>query len=165
MTNEQIAQSIIKGNRYLCLATASSAGLAWASPVSYCTDSDGNFYFQTSLDCVHVENIRTNPEVSAAIYDSQQGIEMIDGLQMRGVVGEVEEWDVARVYDLFVTQVIPASERSRLAPPLRIFTKDGGTPLRFFQFVPTEMFKKDLDIKGVARRVRIDLEMLRALKL
>lgn len=163
MTNEQIAQLIIENNRYLCLASASKDGRAWATPVSYCFDSEYNFYFQTSLDSVHVDNFRFNPEISASIYDSTQCVEDIDGIQMAGIVGEVEEVVIPYVYDLFVSHVIPKKDRSRLAPPVKVFSREGGTLLRFFQFTPVDIFKKDLSIMGIARRTRVDLVKLRAL--
>lgn len=163
MTNEQIAKKIIERNRYMCLASASQDGRAWAAPVSYCFDTDLNFYFQTSIDSLHVENFRFNPEISVSIYDSTQRVEDIDGIQMSGIVGEVEPCNIKNVYDLFVAHVIPEEDRCRLAPSMKVFTRDGGTTLRFFQFTPSDIFKKDLSIMGVARRARVDLGKLRAL--
>ena len=164
MTNEEIAKQIIERNRYLCLASVSQTGQVWASPVSYCFDTEYNFYFQTSLDSVHVDNFRFNPEISASIYDSTQRVEDIDGIQMSGIVGEVEADCISQIYDLFISHVIPEPDRCRLAPPLKVFTREGGTSLRFFQFTPVDMFKKDLNIMGVARRSRIDLGKLRELR-
>ena len=163
MTNEQIAKKIIENNRYMCIASASQDGRAWAAPVSYCFDTDLNFYFQTSIDSLHVENFRFNPEISVSIYDSTLRIEDIDGIQMSGIVGEVEPCNIKSVYDLFVSHVIPEEDRCRLAPPMKVFTRDGGTTLRFFQFTPSDIFKKDLSIMGIARRTRVELHGLRNL--
>lgn len=159
----ETAEEIIETNTFMCLATSDVAGNPWASVVSYCVDDELNFYFQTALDSIHIENLRDNPRASVAIYSSQQEIDLIDGIQMSGVVGQVEEDDVHRVYTMFIKQVIPDEQkRSEIAPPEKIFSSDGFPTLRFFQFLPDAIYKKDLAIQGVARRLELSLDGFRS---
>lgn len=161
MSNEEKAIEIIKLNRYMSLATSDLDGNSWNSPVSFCVNSKFEFFFQSALDCNHVDNIRFNPIVSIAIYDSHVPVEFLDGVQMTGYVEMIDIEELETVYQLFISQVLNDEERSRIAPPIKAFCGEDFPVLRFFKFVPKEAYKKDLTINGVARRVNLNIEKMK----
>lgn len=116
MSNENKAVEIINSNRYMCISTTDLNGNAWSSPVSFCVNSKFEFFFQSALDCNHIDNIRFNPIVGIAIYDSHVPVEFLDGVQMVGMVEMIDNNDLEEVYHLFINQVLNEEERTRIAP-------------------------------------------------
>ena len=55
------------------------------------------FYFTSELDSQHIINITDNPGVSFTIFDSTKRVSDVDGLQIRGIVGEVDKEDLKKV--------------------------------------------------------------------
>lgn len=68
--NEKRAAQIIKDVLYITVASVSPEGKPWNTPVYSAFDSDLNFYWTSAKDSVHSNNIRHNPDVFFAIYDS-----------------------------------------------------------------------------------------------
>jgi len=161
MDNAKVVKEIIEKNVYCCMATVSAQNKPWASTVSYCVNDELEFFFQSAMDCNHIDNLRNMPEACVSIYDSSISVEFIDGVQMYGLVEMIDESEVEEVYNLFISQVIPEEDRSRLAPPMAVFKNNAFPFLRFFRFVPTEIYRKDLTINGVARRVKVDVNAVR----
>lgn len=161
----KMAKDIILNNRFLCLATRSGRGEVWATPLSYSTDADFNFYITTALDSVHIDHVRENPYVSFAIYDSTRRVSDIDGVQIRGIMGEVEKDKLPEIVKQYYLQVFPdPEERMEWETPWKHFTEDEFPVYRFFQIMPTEIYKRDTSTDEVDRRVRIDIDELRKLR-
>lgn len=157
-----LAKQIIKQNKFLSLATSDRNGNVWSTPLSYSVDSECNFYFTTTLDSKHIENIRKNPYVSFSIFDSTKRVSDIDGLQIRGVVGELEREKLPEVVKSYYLQVFPdIEERNLWESPYENFTLDEYPVYRFFQIVPIEVCKRDTDNIDVDRTVTIDIEKLK----
>jgi Pyridoxamine 5'-phosphate oxidase len=66
-----IARAIIDDNLYMVLATADQDGRPWASPVFYAAEGYAAFYWMSSPDVTHSQNIATRPGVSIVIFDSR----------------------------------------------------------------------------------------------
>lgn len=161
MNNEKKAVEIINSNRYMCISTTDMNGNAWSSPVSFCVNSNFEFFFQSAIDCNHIDNVRFNPVAGVAIYDSNVPVEFLDGVQMLGIIEMVDANDLETVYTLFINQVLNDDERTRIAPPMKAFQGEEFPVLRFFKFVPTDVYKKDMTINGVARRVSLNIGELK----
>jgi uncharacterized protein YhbP (UPF0306 family) len=162
MTFTEMAKEIIKNNRFLCLATGNKKGEVWATPLSYSIDADFNFYFTTAVDSIHIDHIRENPYVAFSIYDSTRNVSDIDGMQIKGIVGEVERDKLPEIVSEYYRQVFPdPNEREEWEASWEHFTKDDFPVYRFFQIVPTEIYKRDTDNEDVDRRVQIDLDELK----
>lgn len=69
MTNEEAARKIIAENIYITISTASN-GDPWISPVYSCYDGNYNFYWVSDKDRKHSQNIKENPKVAIAIFDT-----------------------------------------------------------------------------------------------
>jgi uncharacterized protein YhbP (UPF0306 family) len=164
MTFTEMAKDIIKNNRFLSLATRNIKGDVWATPLSYSVDKDYNFYFTTAIDSIHIDHIRENPYVAFSIFNSTRRVSDIDGLQIKGIVGEVERDKLPQIVKEYYLQVFPdADERAEWESPWENFTKDDFPVYRFFQIVPLEIYKRDTDNDEVDRRVQIDIEELKAI--
>ena len=159
-----LASKIIKSNRFLSLATTNKKGEIWCTPLSYVCDENVNFYFTTAIDSIHVDYIKENPFIAFSIFDSTKRVSDIDGLQIRGIVGEVEKSDLDRVVDMYYKHVFPdPAERELWVSPAENFTKDDFPVYRFFQIVPTEIYKRDTVNIDVDRRVDVDIDKLKDL--
>src|SRR6187551_3580918 len=67
---QQIAQVIVRSLLYVTVATTSSVGEPWNSPVYSAYDDRGNFYWTSSPLAQHSRNIDQNGRAFLAIYDS-----------------------------------------------------------------------------------------------
>ena len=64
------ANEILGEISYATVATASTDGKPWNSPVRHFCDSDLNIYWFSDKLNQHSRNIRENPDVFIVIYDS-----------------------------------------------------------------------------------------------
>jgi nitroimidazol reductase NimA-like FMN-containing flavoprotein (pyridoxamine 5'-phosphate oxidase superfamily) len=69
-----MARDIIESNRYMVLGTADEAGSPWVTPVWYAQSDYRRFIWVSSPDRRHSRNVRTRPEVSIVIFDSQVAV-------------------------------------------------------------------------------------------
>ena len=164
MTFTEMAKEIICSNRFLSLATRNTVGEVWATPLSYSTDAEYNFYFITAVDSVHIDHIREHPYVAFSIFDSTRCVSDIDGLQIKGVAGEVEKERLPDITEQYYLQVFPnEDERAEWEKPWEHFTKDDFPVYRFFQVMPLEIYKRDTENDDIDRRVKIDIGELKLL--
>lgn len=159
-----LAAEIIKSNKFLSLATTNKKGEIWCTPLSYVCDENLNFYFTTAIDSIHVDHIRENPYVAFSVFDSTKRVSDIDGIQVKGIVGEIEKNDLERIVDIYYKHVFPDIEERKLwASPAENFTKDEYPIYRFFQIVPIEIYKRDTINIDVDRRIDVDMKQLKLL--
>ena len=64
------AREIVKRILYITIATVSSKGKPWNSPVYSAFDNGGNFYWTSAPEAQHSRNIDANGDVFLVIYDS-----------------------------------------------------------------------------------------------
>lgn len=162
MTFTEMARDIIMNNRYLSLATRNSKGEVWATPLSYSVDGDYNFYFTTAVDSTHIDHIRENSSIAFSIFNSTKKVSEIDGIQVSGIVGEVEKERLPEIVEQYYLQVFPDSEeRANWEAPWEDFTSDEYPVYRFFQIMPVAIFKRDTENVEIDRRVQISIDELR----
>lgn len=158
----RLAGEIIKSNKFLSLATSDKCGNVWSTPLSYSWDCECNFYFTTALDSKHIKNIRLNPYVSFSIFDSTRKVSEIDGLQIKGLVGEVERTELEKVVEDYYKYVFPdVEERKEWAVSYKYFTQNEYPIYRFFQIVPLDIQKRDTENLDVDRTLTVDIEELK----
>ncbi|MGH8970368.1 MAG: pyridoxamine 5'-phosphate oxidase family protein [Actinomycetes bacterium] len=91
-----LARRLIDQNRYMTLATADTAGRPWVSPVFYTPDRYTDFYWVSSHEARHSQNIAGRPDVSIVVFDSQAPIGAAQAVYMSARAEEVSESDVER---------------------------------------------------------------------
>ena len=158
----ELTKEIIEGNKFLSLATVDNDGNLWSTPLSYSYDENYNFYFTSELDSQHIINIIDNPNVSFTIFDSTRRVSDVDGLQIRGIVGEVDKENLEKVVKKYYQFVFKdPKEREEWEAPYTYFLENNKPIYRFFQIMPTEIYKRDTEYLDGDRRVKIDIEKLR----
>lgn len=158
----EMTKDIIKNNKFLSLATVDNDGKVWSTLLSYSVDDNYNFYFTSELDSKHVINIIDNPEVSFTIFDSTRRVSDIDGLQVTGIVGQVDPNELEKVVkNYYLTVFKDPEERKEWEAPYTYLLENNKPVYRFFQIKPTEIYKRDTENLDADRRVKIDLEELK----
>ena len=84
----QAADNILRQNHVGVLATVSSDGLPWATPLHFLYNGEQIAWFSPA-DCMHSHNARQQPNVSVALFspDEQNGLH---GVYITGVVQELQ---------------------------------------------------------------------------
>jgi nitroimidazol reductase NimA-like FMN-containing flavoprotein (pyridoxamine 5'-phosphate oxidase superfamily) len=78
----RIAQDIIESSRYLVLATADATGRPWSSPVYFANIGMAEFFWVSSPEVTHSQNIAVRPEVGIVVFDSHAEIGVGQGVYM-----------------------------------------------------------------------------------
>ena len=158
----EMTKKIIEDNKFLSLSTIDNDGNLWTTPLSYSYDEDCSFYFTSELDSQHIINIIDNPNVSFTIFDSTRRVSDVDGLQIRGIVGEVERKDLEKVVKNYYRLVFKdPEERREWEAPYTYFLENNKPIYRFFQILPIEIYKRDTDYIDGDRRIKIDINTLK----
>jgi len=66
----QKAKDIIASNIYMTIASASTDGQPWVSPVFFACDSDYNLFWVSNKDARHSKLLRKNPCAAIVMFDS-----------------------------------------------------------------------------------------------
>lgn len=113
------AKQILAENIYCTVATASSNGIPWISPVFFGYDEGFNIYWISDKNSKHSQLIRQNPKVAIVIFNSQapegkgdavyieaEAYELIDenevkeGIRIRDSRAKVEEFRVKKIEEV-----------------------------------------------------------------
>ena len=96
-----LARTIIDSNMYMVLGTADESGQPWVSPVYYASAGYKEFYWVSSPEVKHSQNIAMRPQVSIVIFDSQAPIGTGQGVYMSGIAEELTGSDLDRGIAIF----------------------------------------------------------------
>ena len=69
-----VARAIIDSIMYMVLGTADETGYPWVSPVYFASEKYREYYWMSSPDVKHSQNILVRPQVSIVIFDSRIAI-------------------------------------------------------------------------------------------
>lgn len=127
-TNSALVEEIIKGNRYLTLATADGAS-PWVAPLEYLVDENLNFYFLSVPSSRHARDLQRSDNVAIAIFESVQAEYSPDlSTTLRGVQIEAKARELSE--DEYPDAVITAIEA--LSPPMPPYSVYKIEPVRFY---------------------------------
>jgi len=96
-----IARGIIDSNVYMTLGTADEDGQPWASPVFYATEGYQEFYWVSSPEVTHSQNVAQRPQVSMVVFDSQVPPGTGQAVYMSAMAEELEGVDVDRGLEVY----------------------------------------------------------------
>ena len=74
----------------------------WSATVFYVSDENLNLFFLSSAKSRHIQHIQKNPHVAATIYKDHKDWEKIKGIQMSGMVIELEGTERKQVIDMYL---------------------------------------------------------------
>lgn len=64
------ARDLLDTNRYLTLGTSEADGRPWVTPVYFAWAPEWEFYWASSIDARHSQNLDVRPDVSIVVFDS-----------------------------------------------------------------------------------------------
>ena len=97
----RLARTIIDANMYMVLGTADAFGQPWASPVYYASAEYKEFYWVSSPEVRHSQNITIRPQISIVIFDSHVPIGTGQGVYMAAIAEELTGADLAHGIEIF----------------------------------------------------------------
>ena len=116
-------EAMVRASSYMTLATADAAGTPWASPVWFASTDFRQFFWVSSPQSRHSQNLAARPELAISIFDSRQPPYSGQGVYV-AAVGEVmpeSEIDAGlEVYSGVSRQRgLPEWDRSKVVSPAK----------------------------------------------
>lgn len=147
MSNQRhldLARRIIEDNQHLSLATVTNEPESvWVATLTYVYDDQFILYFMSANDARHIQDIKRNPQVTAAIYDSRQQWGHGLGLQVSGKVEKVHLGEYPRMMQLFFRRSYPYGGVPNVG---NIFEQViQARQYRFYKFIPQRVWVTDPD--------------------
>ncbi|GAB3752542.1 pyridoxamine 5'-phosphate oxidase family protein [Microlunatus parietis] len=94
MTEEQQAERVLAGTRYLVLSTADADGNPWATPVWYARDGQ-RFFWVSRPSARHSANLEVRTEAALVVFDSQVPVGGASAYYAKVTAGQVAPDDLA----------------------------------------------------------------------
>ena len=137
--NERAAlEAIVSASSYMTLATADAAGLPWASPVWFASTDCRQFFWVSSPDARHSQNLAARPELAISIFDSRQPPYSGQGVYVSATGEAVPESEIDAGLEVYsgVSRLrgLPEWDRSKVTSPARH---------RLYRATATELFVLD----------------------
>ncbi|MFM2431683.1 MAG: hypothetical protein RLZZ511_2896 [Cyanobacteriota bacterium] len=133
---DRLAQAveILRQNRFCTLATVSSDGWPWASPLLYGYDQQLMLYWSSAIAARHSIDLANHQgRCALTVYDSQASPGKVAGLFFQGVAQLVPETQVTQAMQHLFARVVNPPDRTA-ADYL------GESPRRFYQFQPQQIW-------------------------
>ncbi len=87
------ATQILKEMKYMTIATVCEDGSPWNTPVAPTPSTDLIFRWGSNENSVHSENIRKEKRVFVVIFDSTAPEGAGEGVYMKGIAEELDEYE------------------------------------------------------------------------
>ena len=127
------ARKIIEKNVFMTIATASTDGEPWVTPVFYSYDAALNFYWYSSSRTKHSELIAKNKKVALTIFNANADEEDASGVYISGNAFEVDKDELRHALTTYFERAMPTNEEERY--------KMINTPEDFLEFSELRMYK------------------------
>ena len=93
------AIEILKNMKYMTIATVCEDGSPWNTPVAPNLKNDLTFTWGSNENSVHSQNVRREKRVFIVIYDSHAEEGAGEGIYMKGIAEELNEYEeVLKMY-------------------------------------------------------------------
>ncbi len=95
MENRHIisATKILKNIKYMTLATVCVDGSPWNTPLAPTPSKDLIFRWGSNEESIHSQNVRNEKRVFVVIYDSTAPEGVGEGVYMKGIAEELDEYE------------------------------------------------------------------------
>jgi nitroimidazol reductase NimA-like FMN-containing flavoprotein (pyridoxamine 5'-phosphate oxidase superfamily) len=131
------AKEIISAIEYITIATASTAGEPWNTPVTAAFDEQYNFYWTSMAQTQHSKNIRENPRVHVVIFDSTVPQGSGGAVYMKGSAKELSD-----PADIALAAALVYRRKNKEPRPIEEFMNE--SPRRLYK-ITAEKFWVNLD--------------------
>lgn len=132
MTEEQQAERVLAGTRYLVLSTADADGTPWATPVWYARDGQ-RFFWVSRPGARHSANLEVRTEAALVIFDSQVPVGSASAYYAKSSAGQVAASDLAEGIAIFSRE-----SEARGLPAWDLDRVTGEAPFRLYCAMVTE---------------------------
>jgi uncharacterized protein YhbP (UPF0306 family) len=95
-TETDKAKQILAENQYMTVATSTTDGKPWISPVFFAYDDEYNLFWVSNKDALHSRLIRENERVAIVIFNSTAHEGKADGVYFEAVASELSDWEEIR---------------------------------------------------------------------
>lgn len=147
------AKEIIAERDYITIATVTSDGMPWNSPVYSAFDENYNFYFGTHVGSQKAHNIANNPNVFLVIYDSTVAPGTGEGVYIQGKAEQLNN-----IEDIEQAHKILADRRPTEFWPIEAL--QGNAPVRLYKIVPEHVWmNSDGEKDGVYIDTRTEVQL------
>ena len=100
------AIKILRDIKYMTIATVCADGSPWNSPVAHSPLKDLVFYWGSTENSIHSQNIRRDKRIFVVIYDSTAPEGTGEGVYMKGEAEELDEVEgLIRMYRFIPKQI------------------------------------------------------------
>lgn len=110
---DELARSVIDGNRYLVLGTSEDDGRPRVSPVYFTHAGYRTFYWVSSPEARHSKNLAARPEVAIVVYDSSAEVGQGRAVYVDAVASLVPDEELPERCAEAFTAVDPGAVRFR----------------------------------------------------
>jgi hypothetical protein len=116
-------EAIVRASSYMTLATADPTGRPWASPVWFASTDCHEFFWVSSPQARHSQNLAARPELAISIFDSGQAPYSGQGVYVSAVAETVPESELEAGLEVYsgvsLERGLPAWDRSKVLPPAK----------------------------------------------
>jgi nitroimidazol reductase NimA-like FMN-containing flavoprotein (pyridoxamine 5'-phosphate oxidase superfamily) len=153
MNKDPAAREILENIGYMAIASVSSDGKPWNTPVYFACDEGFNLYWVSAEESCHSANIATNPAIFISIYDSTAPEGSAIGLYIEATACELE--DAAQIRKACESLYRRAR---RIPPPETEFM--GRSPRRIYRAIPRQAWTNSVRwIEGTRVDVREAIDL------
>ncbi len=121
----------------MTLASSSSGGQPWSTPVFYALDEKYNFYWYSRKDTRHSENIKENNRISASIFATTGEDEGV-GVYVEGVATELIEVELEHATSIYAKKGASNDEERIQMTTIKDFL--GDAPIRMYKLTPEKIY-------------------------
>ncbi len=153
--NAERAKAVLAQTLYITLATASTDGQPWNTPVYAAFDEAYHFFWVSAREAQHSQNIRANPRVAIVVYDSTVAPNTGTGVYIQATASELTG-------EGEITHALEALKRRgwENPPPVHELVETSVSPRRVYQAVPERFWiSSDGSVNGHAVDAREEIEM------
>lgn len=145
------AKEILETIQYATVATVTSDGKPWNTPVAHEIDADHNIYWFSDKENQHSKNVRENPHAFIVIYDSTAPEGTGEGVYI--------EADVTELNDPAEINKIRNAKKGRVVDDANEFL--GDAVRRCYKAVPKRIWMNDSEEKKgkFIRDYRVEIKL------
>lgn len=149
--HQKRAYEIIKKIQYATLATVTTDGKPWNTPVSHSYDQDLNIYWCSDRESQHSKNVLANGLVFISIYDSTAPEGEGEGVYIEARVTELNKVEE-------IAMAINLGKNANTDKPNNFV---GDAIRRFYKATPGKVWLNDVEMDGdvFVRDIRVEVNL------
>lgn len=138
MAGSDLAKQILSSIKYATIATASSSGKPWNTPVFYAYDNQSNIYWSSHPESIHSKNLSQTNQAFIVVYNSKAAEGEGQGLYIEAQVTQINDVDQVKV-------ALELLGNRRGKPFWSIEKFLNGGPQRIYRAAPKKMWVNDAE--------------------